>query len=201
MKLTPGIRLVVMALLGRPVMPPGTSRSWMNRPGAACGRRRTRPPRRRNSRRRGPYPRAGAASLRPTRKPQTLRTTRSRGAGISQCFEQYGERRSGLSTTRIVQMVTGEWRRPIRQKVDEFPFVDMRLNKIKGQVTDPASIERRNEHRGNAVDNKLSVDPDAKFASSLLEFPRVNPATCRQAQVDARVFGQVLRFSWQRFSG
>jgi len=37
-------------------------------------------------------------------------------------------------------MVTGEWRRPIRQKVDEFPFVDMRLNKIKGQVTDPASI-------------------------------------------------------------
>jgi len=46
------------------------------------------------------------------------------------------------------------------------------------------------EHAAGAVQHELAFDAHFQFASALLEFPRVQPAVGRQAQVDAVVPGQ-----------
>ena len=67
-------------------------------------------------------------------------------------------------------MVPGKRRGPIRQKLNELSFVEIGLYEIKGKVTDPTPVERGHEHRGDAVDHKLPIDPYAILAAPLLEF-------------------------------
>jgi hypothetical protein len=63
--------------------------------------------------------------------------------------------------------------------LNEFSFVEIGLYEVKGKVTGPTSVKGGYEHGGNPVDNKLPIDPHAKFAAPLLKFPRINAATRR----------------------
>jgi len=73
-------------------------------------------------------------------------------------------------------MITGEGRRPVRQKQNEFSLIEIGLNKIERQVANAAPIERCSEHRGNTVDDKLALDMNTQLFPTFLKLPRIQSA-------------------------
>jgi len=72
--------------------------------------------------------------------------------------------------------------------------VQVWLREVLRHAGEAQSRERRVEHLDGAVVDELAVDAHFEFAAGFFEFPRVQPAVGWQAQVDAVVLGQVLRF-------
>src|SRR5688572_7661745 len=69
-----------------------------------------------------------------------------------------------------------------------------------GYVPKSESGQRRLEYLRQAIEHELPVDAHLQFLRALLEFPRVNVAVRRHAQIDALVTNQVLRlFGWRHF--
>ena len=98
-------------------------------------------------------------------------------------------------------MVARIGRAPIGQHADETPIGDMRPHRILRHIGQPESSQRRIEHRGGAVEHKLPLDAHPDLAATFLEFPRIQPAMRRQAQIDAGMRRQVLRRLRPRAAG
>ena len=119
---------------------------------------------------------------------QFLPQPRYRSASTSE-----GKGRRGLAAARVVEMVAGIRRAPVRQHPDEPAVGDVACHAVLGQVGQAEAGQRRVQHRAAFVEGELALDPDPQLPPALLELPRIQAAMGRQAQVDASVGGQVLR--------
>ncbi len=90
-------------------------------------------------------------------------------------------------------MVARERLAPVFDDPDEAAASHVSLDFGFRQIGEAHAAEGGLQHHGNAVEDELAVDAHAEFPALPLEFPGVEAAARRQAQVDAAVRRQVLR--------
>jgi hypothetical protein len=88
-------------------------------------------------------------------------------------------------------VVAGEWWTPVIEHAHQTPAPDVRRAFLLGQKGHAQPAQRREHDRRRGVEDKLAIHVDVQFAAAALEFPRVQAAARRQAQIDAAVACQV----------
>src|SRR5262249_9732304 len=89
-------------------------------------------------------------------------------------------------------MITGEWRAPVGENALKTPLRDVRFDHSFWHVGQPKTRDGAVQQLRSAVAGELTLDTHLELAITLLEFPGIEAAVCRQPQIDAVVEDEVL---------
>src|SRR5271165_4207234 len=121
----------------------------------------------------------------------TLR--RSLSPTISQCLYQQRERGRRLASAWIVEVVARKWRTPVLQYTDQAPLREVRVGLILHDEAEPEPSGRRADDHPDVIEGKLPLDAHSHLPTALFQLPCVKATGAQKAEVDALVFGQVVR--------
>src|SRR4051812_46686511 len=109
---------------------------------------------------------------------------------VAERIHNKGECRRGLAAARVVEVIAGTTRAPVRKKVDEAAVSDARLDQIVRKVGNTHPGQGRLPDRRYGVERDAPVDADIEVLAALTEIPDEEATMGRQAQIDAGVFGE-----------
>ncbi len=92
-------------------------------------------------------------------------------------------------------MIPIPWWRPVFENPHQPPIRDKGKRHIFGDECEAKTIGGGEDRLVGGIEGKLSVHPNADFATVLLEVPDPESAECRQTLVYAGVANQILRWS------
>src|SRR4051812_43159265 len=98
-----------------------------------------------------------------------------------------------LPPARVVKMVALEWLAPVFEYPHKLPVLEIRLKLAFRQVDETGAIERGPEQKTPGINDELAFDADVQLQASFFELPGVKAAVGGKAQINAALFGQVLR--------
>src|SRR5215469_12580380 len=98
-------------------------------------------------------------------------------------------------------MVPGKRRAPVFEHPRQPSSLQIVSKTVLREVGQPETVSGGLPRQRDIVDRQLSVDTDVEGASAALEFPHIEPAMGREAQVDAAVIGEIVRgLGWRAAS-
>ena len=118
-------------------------------------------------------------------------------SAVSKSLDQQGECRGRLTPARVVEVIAGKGRAPIRQHPNEPALRNAWLHMSLGKIGKAQALERSVQEKARAVEDKLPLDSNVDLAPVLLQLPSVQATTMgRQAKVEAIVLSQILGCFW-----
>lgn len=112
---------------------------------------------------------------------------------MAQRIDHEREGRRRLPAARVEEVVTRIGRTPVGEHAPQTALRHMCFHQPFGHVGEAATGERGIQQLCGAVEGQLPLHADPELAAALLEFPGVQAAMGRQAQIDA-----VTSTGWRR---
>ena len=108
-------------------------------------------------------------------------------------IDQHRKGRRGLAAARVIELVARKRRAPILEHPEQSSVGNIRRHLVFRHVGEAHSGQCRVQPQRHVVEHQLPVDAHFQFASALFEFPGVDSAVGRQADIDAVVRREILR--------
>ena len=142
---------------------------------------------------RSPYIRYGCAICKRSSPRGVAAQAITRSSAIAQDIHQQRESRRGLAAAWIIEVIARKRRAPVGKHPHQAAGGDVRPGMPLHHIGESKAVQRRAQQCARVIEHQLAVDAHIQRASVLLEFPDIDAAMARQAQVDAAVAGQLLR--------
>src|SRR5690242_16918692 len=92
---------------------------------------------------------------------------------IPQGIDQQSEGRRWLATARVVEVIAGVRRAPVRQSSDQLTAIEVLLHLLLGEIGQTKAGHGRIENECARVEHKLAIDAHSQLAAVSLKLPGV----------------------------
>ena len=111
---------------------------------------------------------------------------------VAKRFDKQAECGRRLPTAGVIEVIAREGRAPIGEHPDQPPIGQLCSHLVFRQIGEPESGHHGVHPERHGVEHQLPFDPHLQSAPAFLEFPGVDAAIGRQANIDAFMRRQLL---------